>query len=475
MTETSKKNQDGFTLLEMLLTTGVVAISLLVITNVLEDSARNATYTVNATYMESVMEYANDAVDTLDGFNAMYAAALSAPPNYTVEVSIFNSTVGIPNILPFTLASGDGTANIPPNPSLGALAAGQFSEVAPMGTQVTALYSILDNPLIATDERRLAVIIATLNPMAEQDLRPAALSIGVGGGYISAVPPTVAGICLVIGCNETVRSAFGTWSLDATTLAGTRWRTAFDTAPPVAGQRGYLFSFRFVAESDIAGDYLYRTPQPANPELNTMFVDIDMAGNDIVGVDNLQVNTDFQARSDIHVQGSAHFDGNFQGLGADVTVNGTVDAGALSVSQTYTDSPSNFTAPTRNNVVVEGDLDTGSSNVSETITAPSAVLGTLQSPAIRATDTTVNGALDVTSPASGIFSTDVLTNQLNVANGTRTGSIETSSVNAIGTVGTLNVINTGNNTIGTVNTPIVDFSASGSLTINQLEQCLSGC
>lgn len=467
-----KHNEAGFTLLEMLLTVAVLSTTLLLITRLFEDTARSALYERNAVYVNEVMNASVDMIDTMTGFNTIYALLQTPATPAEMEVPLtsdpLNAGVNPHNI---TIQDGAAAQNIFPSPML---ANTRLSEISPLGTRMTVLFFILDDPTSAADERTLGVMVAGLDPVAESDLRAAASSLGAGGGFISSVAEN-AGVCLPVGCAATIRSVHNAWRIDATTFSGMRFRTQIDGTPASAANGGYIVSFRFFSESEIAGDYLYRLPQLSSPELNSMRSDIQMAGNNLVGVDNITFSQDWilSGRTNLHVKGSIFAEGRLNIEGGEAIIDGDAEIGQLNVGATYTDTGLNL--PSRNLVQVEDRfLATDVTTASDWVADTGSINGSLLAPAVRSNQTVVND-LDATA-SPGIFSTATETNGLAVNGLARAGSVTSTGgdINvASGNTGVLEAAAQGNAVFNT--TTNADNVRLNNVDINLLEQCLDGC
>ena len=465
--------ESGFTLLEMLLTISIVGVTFLVITQLLQDTARKEFFASNASYMNVVMDVAVDAISDVNGFDDIYTAAI---PSGVVEVALLDPS---PPSVPCTVPVNNfqcGFNNIPPHPDLqrvNALNSPGFTDFSPIGPQVSVSYQILDSP--GSTERTLGVLVTLQDTLPERDLRQAAQALGAGGGYISTIP---AGGPCTFGCPSTIRSAYGTWELDVTQFvtAATPWGNDVNNwqiLPPTPADGGFLVAFRYYSESEVAGDYLYRVPVNGNPQLNTMNVPINMGGNSLVGVDNIDIAGDLSVDGYIHAQGSVFASGNFISRGGEVFLeNGlNMQAGALTVGSAYTDD-SRIATP--KSINISNNMQTGSAIIQDNLTvAGNGTLGQVQASAIRSPDTFVQD-LDSTDPTSaGVFTTNTFVDDMNIANQLETGEVQANGVNVTGTTGALNVITSGTATLNNVTTDTANFNQG--VIINRLEQCLTGC
>lgn len=466
-----RKQEAGFTLLEMLLSVGVLAASLLLITRLFEDTARGALYEKNRVFFDSVMAASEDMLDTMREFDTLYAL-LETQPAGVMEIPLTNDPANA-GVNPFNISiqTGNAAQNILPSTTFGNT---NFSEISPIGTTVSVVMQAMDNLGNPDDERSIGIFVVGLDPVRERDLRASASALGAGGGFISVVEERP-GLCLPAGCTNSMRSIHNSWQIDASSMSGVRFGGQILGTPADTVNGGYLVAFRFINESEIAGDYLYRLPQLTRPELNAMNTDILMSGNNIVGVDNMVFDRDMTAvgNLNIYAKGSIFAAGRLSVEGGDLVVDGDAEAGNLNVGSNYSDAGLNI--PSRNQVTVEDQLIATDVTTNGNLVADRGVITTsLLAPSVRSNDATVN-SLDATA-APGVFAGDTQASNLNVTGIARTG-LTTSTTGGItvdsGITGVLEMISNG----GAIVSGPANVSASqfNDVDIQLLEECLSGC
>lgn len=317
--------QNGFSLLEMLLVVAVMGSSLLLVTKILEDSARQAFYKSNAEYMQMILDAAVDYVDDVGNFNVIRNQILAGGP---VEIPLYPDPAAI-NAFNFSFAGGTPLplpVMLEPHPTL--FQSG-ITEVGPMKQTVTVIYrdaTIGVRPAIE-------VVVSTIGPVPEKDLRLAASALGAGGAYISFR-------CLDgTPCGNQVQSMSGEAPFAAAVYGPSRLTAALGAVAPSAVNGGYLLARRTLNFDVIAGDYLYRTPQFANPELNRMEARLDMANNNIIGADNVVIDNGAGAGvlnvfSALHAQGSVNIPNTVTISNGDMTM-----AGDMNVDQAISITP----------------------------------------------------------------------------------------------------------------------------------------
>lgn len=473
MSTMRRKKEGGFTLLEMLLTVSVLAATLLLITRLFEDSARNSLYDKNAVYFDTVMNEAVNMVNTMSEFDRIYAL-LQRPTTLTVmEVPITNDPVNA-GVNPYgiTLQDGSIVEGILPSPVLTNTA---FSEISPVGTRLSVIFHVMDAIGDPNDERIIGVYVVGVDPIAERQVRPIVTAMGAGGGFISEIEERP-GVCLPISCNRTIRNAQYMWRNELD-FPGTRFQNQVlnITTGAAFGVRGYIVNFRFINESEIAGDYLYRLPQLSNPDLNTMNTGIEMSGNNLVGVDNivLEEDLDVQENTTIFAKGSIFTEGRLSMEGGDVFVSGDAEMSTLNVGPAYNDGGLNI--PTRNQISVEDTIFTTNMEIQNNLVADRGdISNSLLAPSIL-TNTATVGTVNANNSV-GVFSTTSQTTNMNVAGVARTGASvsNTNPLNVIaGDTGTFEVLSQGDATLNQgVDANFVRFN---NVDIGILEQCLAGC
>lgn len=456
----------------MLLTVGVLTASLLLITRLFEDTARSAMYEKNRVFFDQVMKASTDMVDTMREFDNIYGL-LQTQPAGVMEIPLADDPANA-GVNPFNITIENGetaTQGIAPST---AFANTNFMEISPLGTQISVVMQAMDNLADPNDERSIGLFVVGLDLISERDLRAAASALGAGGGFISDIQES-AGACLPVGCPNTIRSIHNSWQIDATNMNGVRFGGRLTGSPAAVADGGYLVAFRFVSESQIAGDYLYRLPQLSNTNLNTMNADIEMSGNNIVGVDNLVFDQSFVAteNTSIFAKGSIFSAGRLSLEGGDLIVDGDAEIGNLNLGASYNDAGLNV--PARNQVTIENQLLANDVITNGNLVADNGIInGRLLAPSIRSNAVSVDNVDALASP--GVFSTDAQATNLNVTGLARTGLTSSGAGNLTvdaGNSGVLEMISNGDTIVsGQTN---VNSGLFNNVDIQDLEECLSGC
>lgn len=233
-------------------------------------------------------------------------------------------------------------------------------------------------------------------------LLPAARAAGAAGGLVNNL--TTAG--------NIAESAFGLWTTDLAANFG-------GLAPTVTNDGGQLVSYLSFSIEEVFGAYLYRE-NLGDPDLNTMFTDLNMNGNAIRAASEVETN-------DLDVYNTATVDS--LAVVGDTTFNGSVNiTGAMGVADQL--SVTNDVVVSNGNVVVStGDIDAQSMTVNTVeaavINAPdiSATGITVDANTTLTSDLTVTGLVDIdgeiqanTLNANTLDVQDVTTNQMTVNN-----------------------------------------------------------
>ncbi len=328
-----KKLQSGFSLLEALLTTIVVATIFVIIFGIISDFAENTLARSTANYMNKLSFAVEEIIINPENFQNIYAEALNNPSgNNIFELTVADLSGGF-------IAN---TVAIDPPSSIN----NNIRNNTPLRTGVDIMIRVADDPSSATDAQALEIIIASRDRVRDTRVRKAASAAKLKGGYYRE-----AGLA---------KSAYASWSFDPlVNLVDTTWETAASANPPDLGGEGtYLINYKHINYEDIAGDYLYRTAVPGSPELNRIYTNLDMGGNDILGADNISVTNALNLNSKVISKGTASAanmtltDGNFtagrtlttsgatiNGVGTGLTGNFTVQ-GSISSPASPSGNPS---------------------------------------------------------------------------------------------------------------------------------------
>ncbi len=225
-------------------------------------------------------------------------------------------------------------------------------------------------------------VIYTDGAVAYDKLLPAARSSGASGGYASNIltPSNIA------------ESAFGLWTTDLTVNFGLPFG-----APPTDADddAGYLVSYLSLSLEEAFGPYLYRN-DVGDPDRNTMFTDLNMNGNAIRAVGEMDVN-DLEVETSATIQ-QLQVDG-------DTTFVGSVDiGGTLNVDdQIYVVDDLTLS---QGDLIV-GDGSAGSGNIdAATVNVNTVNASVVNAPDISATNISVSA--DATLASDLIVSGSVL-------------------------------------------------------------------
>lgn len=447
----------GFTLLELLLAVTVSSALLIAFTGLLQNVARDELANSTADYMSQLGEAVEDALSDPQIFDALHDLAV-APGSTAVdlyEMPLTHLTDG------FDYGGG---AVLEPSSILGQ----NFSATLPLKSDVTIILKVADT---APSARALDILIVADDPAPQDKVLPSALNLGSKGGVYRDNP--------LIAANDPIQGVYGVWELPFADFAGAPWHTSA-TATGIPAGEAYLAYYSYVNEEDIIGDYLYRTPQLARPDLHIMNNNLDLSNYNMLGVDNLTLSGDANINQDLIVQGALYvggtstFDGNVQ-------VDGTAQAGTASLGNTslnlgartaYNVNPSEFYV--QNGLTVSNNVDV------DEVQATDVQTGQLNAENIEVTLVALNGGdLNVDSVAgvavSRVENTDAamtLTNELRTNQLTIDGGGAGLTAN-IGTVGLIAFTNQNNlNVTNNLNAVQID---NQTVDFDNFNNCDQGC
>lgn len=499
--------QSGFTLLETLLVVGLLSGIMLVLTIFLQDYLRREHMRGVAAHLAIVQRAVSESLNTVQEFEALYA--LATANGNVIELSILNRnnpnrTVSYVPAGNVSLERGnDGTFAPSPiiNASVNSGGANVFSgfrDTLPVRAssyvsgidgpatnsrqeaRLTVLARVADDPADDDDERALEVLVITIDRLAEQDLQAIMAETDGNGGLVSAVLD-VDPNCDSAGCGVTARSAHGNWYASLSDFAGTRWSVISNARPATLEDGGYLASYTYINEAVLAGDYLFRSAVPNNPNLNTMHTALNLGGNNIVGADNIEVtNPDtpgagvLTVNRGLFAQGSALVGGAARITG-DLIAEGGMAAGAITLGPNYA-APAPV-LPSTGNLTVGGEMSTRSMETTGNLSVRgNAGMLALNAKQVSATTLDISDSLTIEA-SQGLLAGTLKANTVAVKNKTNTGQIEAGQINAnklvAPSVGIVQGQMTGRVTAAQkVNATKFD---AGSVTIDNLTRCAKGC
>ncbi len=451
-----KKEESGFSLLEMLLAVAVFGMISLLMIDLMRNWAEDESARGAGEYFKVINDAHSVIAEKIEYFDAVYKVVEANAG--VLEIPVLGDPVALG--VPFTLEMGGmaGSVRIPGSPYIGS----EFAAKNPFRSDMIVVVRIADDMLRDDDERMLEFFVASRDRVNERIVRRTALSMGGSGGYISAIGE-LGGSC-VVSCDLTIRGAYGDWQIAATDLTGTNWFNTINLNRADTLNGSYLVNYSYVTESQVAGDYLYRIPYPEMPELNRMSQTMDFADKNIVGADNIftNVNTVTQLTD---VRGSA-FINNLEMNGAQMTVQKDMAVGELGMWKLHESHPS-LEENLSQKIIVEGTVI-----VSDATSFDMSSLYTLNADEINVSNIVTNTASISELEVSGSSNASSLTG----------GAINSASL----TAGELNVTESivGNVTAAEINT--INFkntvffssdsaSVSGNMDISRLSECLSGC
>lgn len=210
-----KRNQSGFTLLEMLIVIGLASILSVILGTIANDSQRNVKEQNTAQYQKRVMAATSAWIK--DNYSTVTATATTTTPH---KLNV--ATLVAANYLP----------------------AG-YSSVNPYN-QTTCILTL------EPAANKLETVVVTEGGVEIQQGRVPTVAnlVGSSGGYI--MPD-----------NVTAQGSFGGWSRNISSFIA-------DNCSGTAATKNHLAGALFLDGSDLLNDYLYRSAVPGHPEANTM-------------------------------------------------------------------------------------------------------------------------------------------------------------------------------------------------------------
>ncbi|MBU6235119.1 MAG: prepilin-type N-terminal cleavage/methylation domain-containing protein [Alphaproteobacteria bacterium] len=352
MMMTRRRQNYGFSLMELLLAVGIFAMLMLAIFELMQDFGKREQARATYKYTKTVADAMDQILADPEYFNALYDATVATGGGYQLVAD--SSAPAANNITKNFTVSGvmiQATR----------LLSGQFRPTSPIRSQIRILLKVADNPLINTDTRALEVVIVTATPRPDDVVQKAASYSGPHGGWIRTYGAKAAAV---------MRSAFSSWSITPSNgLQATNWYSADLRATLNSNTQGsYYLYYSYYNLADKTGDYLYRHEDlDTAGQLNTMYGTLNLGGNDIIGADNVTINGAAIACTtddDIRPVGQ----GGTNELTGTLCVNGTgVVKGAAYVAQNMTvyGSATIADAMTAGNMRIQNALTTGTGNQRE--------------------------------------------------------------------------------------------------------------
>jgi type II secretory pathway pseudopilin PulG len=326
------QNNKGFSLVEMLLTVMLVTGLLVAIFNVLEEYAEKELATSTAKYMDSIALAVQDILNNPLHFQDVYALADASPAN-TLELSIQDVAAGFDTIPASTRLNGN------------------IRNRTPIGSPITILIRLADDPTDTTDIEALEIIVATTERLLDERVRRVATIAGPYGGFMREE-------------GEFIRSAFASWSIDPLLLAGTSWGDSVVANPPSLEDGIYLVNYRHASFDDIAGDYMFRVRIPGRPEFNRMYTDLNMGTHNILGTDNFNLN------NNLSLDGRALINGQMRVTGDTNLQQGDIIAGERFITNNMV--VQGLGGGTTGQLIVDDSLNIGTVNLSGQLNAATA-------------------------------------------------------------------------------------------------------
>lgn len=483
--------ENGFSLLETLLVVALLAGIMVLLTSFSQDYFQKQKARGAAEYMQLVQDAVDQTIGTQQGFAEVYE--LAQANGGFVRISVLNpsnpnysGSEDRPPTNSLSLETGGGS--MPPSTIVHDISGfSEFSDRLPVYSKFNALSAgssarewgvpmeILAR--ISNEEgapRALEVLILTA-AIGESDLWKIAQNMGASGGVISALAIGDSVVCDDETCAHTARSAYESWNIDMNAFGDVGALYVADSSDDAAG--GYLASYAYYNEDILAGDYLYRKRIAGQPELNRMHAPLNMGGNNIVGIDNL--DTDQLIASDsMHAQGSVYSPGSIgryvdsagtPGAPVSLLVEGDMQAGTAIFAGA---------ADGQNNILsVQGDMVTGGLRVDDDMSVSGeATFNQISSGQVNVDTLGSAGDLYSTGALDLYVGGNVNTPQMTISNHIDAESITPITVNATNTGSVSGEIGGG---IDVENQVVIQsdqrIKIQGQVDIDNVNMCEGGC
>ena len=314
-------SQKGFSLLEALLTTAILSGLFVVIFGLLQNYTEQMVAKSAANYMDKIRVAVIDILKNPNNYHLIYNE-VDAQGNDVLEITINDILTG-----------EIGGISLPDT--------GVLNNNIGAGTPLKTNISIM---IRRPGNDALEVIIATNDRVDDKRIRRAAEFSKLNGGFYRN---TV----------DDVKNAYNAWTFDpAVNLAGTTWWTNFaNPNPPSINNGSYLLNYEHISFDEVAGDYLYRLRTNGRPELNTLYTDLNMGGQNITGADNINLSGNLDLESSAFVNGSVSVNEN-------ITLNAS-NLRAFNTLSTQNATMNNAPGGVTGNFTVQGTLNTNDLNI----------------------------------------------------------------------------------------------------------------
>jgi hypothetical protein len=364
----------GISLLEMLLALGTITGLMIAMMNILADFAQRDMARAQAKYMATIANATKEILRNPDYFEALYAAAFANDGGFEL-VAENGAGAATSNNIATGFILPEITAGLYPMSEAtiqkSSMLNNNIQRLSPLGSQVRILLRISDDMSITTDPKGLEIIVV---PNARYDnkmtMRVADYLGPAGGwinGYIDGDMTETTYTTSTIN-QALAKSIYGLWSFGVMgtgndgSLENTPW---FDPAPPAQGFVGrdgardtsYVIHYNYMTLEDTVGDYLYRRRDAADTtgRKNTMYGNLNIGGNNIIGADDVivgETNKPFDAtngpaalcdgnvvclRDGAVVKGSAYVGGNMI-VNGDVQVADRANIQTINLTNAMTDA-----------------------------------------------------------------------------------------------------------------------------------------
>lgn len=402
-----RHSQAGFSLAEILLTIGVVAVLLVSLTQVLQDLSREEVDISAASHLDQIGQAVDAMINDLDQFDALYiaVAASGGVLEMSIDEIVDPNDDGLVQDASATIITG-----LEPADTL----AENYRFQSPHRQNYTLIFFDSSGGTGNTN-LGLSYLILSNSRVDQEIAREITKSAGSQSGYYNGDINQDGTSDAIIG------SAYGVWRVPLATLSGTSWHTNATSNSPSNADGWYVAYYGYININHAAKDYLYREPRPGFPQLHTMYGDLNIGGRNIIGADNVYaqqmlLNENVVVRGsalmassdDIIVDGSIIHDGR-----ADIaTITGPQEVVVerdLNVDDFFVSTARTVVGGTTSvqNVFVNGTAGQIALEIEETLNMNNANLNTTNIFATSVVDSSGNTAIEVDESLTALSSFNV--------------------------------------------------------------------
>lgn len=271
MIHKTTSRQSGFSLLELLLSTFILAGLVIIVFNIMASYAERVGAQSEAAFFDTIGLAVQEILDNPLYYQAIYDEA-DAQTADLIELDMNDLISG------FTANA----VNIPPSNVLNANMQGDIS--------------IIIRKSDTGSKEALSILVANKELKNIRIARRIAGFMGQYGGVYE-------------NGSTNITSSYQSWQFPITDINTTKLWSDIQSAPPTADTI-YYFYYNHVPFEYLTGDYLFRVAVPGRPELNRMSTRLNLGNNNLLGADDIIANGDMNLASGAVINKSLTVQGN---------------------------------------------------------------------------------------------------------------------------------------------------------------------